>query len=98
MGYIQNFGKYVKTKEEEKQISSNPKGITETVEPPEEQFKALLGAQYTQIQALTTKIQQAETQLAMDKKNLQTLETSYVKALSDARAKAQPAQQTTPTA
>ena len=97
MGYIQNFGKYVKAKEE-KLTSANPKGITETVEPPEDQFKPLLGAQYTQIQTLTNTIQQAESKLAIDKKNLQTMETNYVKALSDARSKAQPQQTTTPTA
>lgn len=95
-GYIQNFGKFIKKNEETKVISADPKQIVETVEPPEEQLKAQFQQQYTQIQTLTTKIQQAESQLAIDKKNLQTLETNYVKALSDARAKL--SQQTPPTA
>jgi hypothetical protein len=93
MGYIQKFGKFIKDGETPKQA------ITETVEPPSAELSAQFKAQYDQIQALTVKIQTAKNQLALDEKNLQTLETNYVKAMAEAKAKLpQPAQQTTPTA
>jgi DNA-binding protein H-NS len=93
MGYIQKFGKFIKDSETPKQT------ITETVEPPSAELATQFKAQYDQIQALTTKIQTAKNQLAIDEKNLQTLETNYVKAMADAKAKMpQPAAPTTPTA